>query len=124
MPAYLSLQGNFAVLGGATGSARMRYHLGDRTVVELDAPFLPLNGRLVLVPVCEADGPTGLRIDLSQWQPGCIGPRALSVLPVALRDQAIAAEVARAFDADPHTSWQRIDETTVVRWLKAGEYIR
>ncbi|MGB3444463.1 MAG: hypothetical protein WBA97_37470 [Actinophytocola sp.] len=79
--------------------------LGNGTTVEFPAPFVPVSGYLAVVPAISADGETGVRADLSRWSPAYISGRLVVVFPVHFSDQATAVRAARAFDANPDTSW-------------------
>ena len=76
----------------------------DGTAFEVPLPFLPIGDDLVLTPKVIVDGDKALRIDLTRWCPSIVSQWVTATLPVDC-DQALAVRMARAYHADPATSW-------------------
>jgi hypothetical protein len=107
---YINLEAHFVsqTRGGiAVGAIGSRLTLGSGVVVSLPTPFLRLSDSLAIAPVMVADGEAGVRIDLARWVPMRYGAgREPASFPMYLPSQALAAQVAFAFDADPATTWE------------------
>jgi hypothetical protein len=99
-----------------TGISRT-FMFNDGIAMDVPIPFLPIGNDLVLTPQVDVDGDQTLRVNLTLWCPGTASPRLVASLPVHC-DQATAVRVARAYDADPATSWTD-PASTVATWLSA-----
>lgn len=90
------------------GSVSVTVQLADGDTVVLPIPFLPINDQIGVAPVMEHgvnDGST-VRVDFSRWQPICLRDGDAGCVPLVAGDQGEAVRLARAFDADPATSWK------------------
>jgi hypothetical protein len=124
MSQILTLRGHFVrsvPTGISVSTVRATMPLNNGTEVSWDVPCLPV-GRdgdgLVIVPEALPDGPAGLRVDFSRWYPAICTSDFARVLPLA-GSQTEAAQMCRAFDRAPETSWH--DPLDKVRaWLHAN----
>lgn len=117
---YIKLDGhlvNQTYQGLTIAAIGQTFHFDNGTVVEFPTPFVPVGDPLVIVPVVVKDGDTGLRVDLTRWCPGHVGNGLTAVLPVDVPGQALAARIAKAFHADPATTW-RDSVGQVIAWLR------
>ncbi|ALG05778.1 hypothetical protein [Kibdelosporangium phytohabitans] len=92
--------------------------LGDGTVVVMPAPFVHIGHRLGVCPAIEPSGDTGIVFDLSRWAPVYLDGEAQTMFPFHITGQGVAATIARAFHADPATSWSDPRER-VETWLRS-----
>lgn len=100
------------------GAVHLTIALNNGTTVIFPAPFLPLTSSLAITPVVVPDGDAGLRIDFTRWSPLRYGVTNAARFPVSLPSQELAARVARAFDADPATTWADTPDQ-VMAWLRS-----
>ncbi|MBP2322408.1 hypothetical protein JOF56_002793 [Kibdelosporangium banguiense] len=101
----------------SVGNVGFQITLGNGTVVEFPAPFVPINPRLGIAPLVVPNGETGVAIDFSRWSPIRTGPDVIAKFPLNFSDQSMAVKVGRAFDADPATSWTD-PVSSVTTWLR------
>ncbi|KFU82928.1 hypothetical protein SAMN04489729_4240 [Amycolatopsis lurida] len=100
------------------GAVHLSIALNDGTTVVFPAPFLPLTASLAITPHFAPEGDSGLRIDFTHWSPMRYGLTDTARFPVALPSQELAMRVARAFDADPATTWTDPPEQ-MQAWLRS-----
>lgn len=120
MRTHLKLEGHYIehVPGGiSVGAVATTVTLNGDLVVELPALFLPIGNGLAITPVVVPDGDTAVRIDFTRWSPLRYGTRDTARFPLNLTGQDLAVRVARAFDADPRTSWHCTAEEAM-QWLR------
>lgn len=121
MSGYTKLDGFYTEQlpdGVGVGGVSMTQQLGNGTTVEFLSPFLPIGNGLAILPAMAPDGKTELRIDFALWSPARVGAGKATALLMITADQDTAVRIARAFDADPTTSWD--DPPPVVAdWLHA-----
>jgi hypothetical protein len=121
MDAYIKFEGHYVehVPGGmSVGSVTGIGKLGNGTTVEVPRPFISIGNNLGVTPVVEPDGQTSLRIDFARWSPLRYGQPITAGFPFNFASQDLAVRVARAFDADPQTSW-RDPIDAIASWLRA-----
>lgn len=121
MDAYIKLEGYFTEHipdGVSVASPTAIARLGNDTTVEVPRPFIAIGNNLGITPAIEADGETSLRIDFARWSPLRYGCDFTAGFPFNFADQGLAVRVARAFDADPNTSW-RDPVGAIESWLRA-----
>jgi hypothetical protein len=120
MTTFLKLHGHTVEQfpGGLSVIAIARtFTFADGTAVEFPLPFLPIGNDLVITPAVKVNGDKTLTVDLSRWAPGLAAQRGVAVFPLNFGTQADAVKVARAYHADPATSWTD-PLPTVLAWLR------
>jgi hypothetical protein len=103
--------------GVAVAAPTVTVALGNGTTVEIPVPFVRIDVYLAVVPHMSIDGETGVRTDLSRWSPAYISAQQMVIFPVNFDGQAVAVRAARAFDADPATSWNDSPDQ-MAAWLR------
>jgi hypothetical protein len=101
-----------------TTTMTLTRQLNAETAVQLPVPFIPIGNGLAIAPAIDQDGETALRVDLARWAPAHVSSDLVAVLPINFNAQSMAVQVARAFDADPTTSWSA-SLSEVTDWLIA-----
>jgi hypothetical protein len=117
---FMKLEGHYLEstrAGLSVGAVAMQIRLSDGTDVNLPVPFVSIGGNLAVCPQIAVDGDSGLRIDFTRWSPLRYGTDATVRFPVDIRPQSLAIRVARAFDADPSTSWHD-QPADMLAWLR------
>ena len=103
--------------GMAVAAPSITIGLGNGTTVDFPVPFLQISGHLALVPRISVVGEAGVRIDLSRWSPACVSAAQMVIFPARFDTQVAAVKAARAFDADPATSWNDSPDQ-MAAWLR------
>jgi hypothetical protein len=102
--------------GMSVGNLELTTDLGNGNTVTVPLPFIALGSDIGISPVIEPDGDAALRIDLTRWSPVRYDSDFTARFPFSISDQATAAKVARAFDADPAITWHST-VTEIRTWL-------
>lgn len=118
---YIKMDGHYTepVAGGVSvGYIRRTLILGNGGTVEFPLPFIPIGNDVGIAPLVMPDGANELRINLAYWSPVHYGRDVVALFPFNFSDQTTAVKVARAFDADPTTSWRASNEA-ITAWLRS-----
>ncbi|MEV6878636.1 hypothetical protein [Amycolatopsis sp. NPDC051128] len=123
---YIKLESHYTIhhaRGVHVGAVNLTTVLAGDLTVDMPIPFLALTDTLAVCPSIKPDGDTAMRIDFINWSPLRYGAAGAARFPFSLNSQALAARVARAFDADPAIDWsdtsERI-EAWLTGWLAAN----
>lgn len=107
MSSYIRLDGHVVteVPGGVKVSAlTVQMPLDNEMTVEMPIPFVPIGGGLAITPALRRDG-RRVSLDFTRWTPANLTDEQKALHPAEFHSQTEAVEAARAFDADPATSW-------------------
>jgi hypothetical protein len=117
---YVQFDGYYTehVRGGVSvGTVGMVSTLGNGTTVSIPTPFIRIGGNLGIIPAIDPDGDASLRIDFTRWSPVRYGQDLTAGFPFNFPSQDLAVKVARAFDADPRTTWRDAPDA-IGAWLR------
>lgn len=103
--------------GVSVGTAGSGITLSNGTTVEIPTPFIRIDRNLGIVPAIVPDGDAALRIDFTRWSPLRFGIDLTAGFPFNFPSQDLAVKVARAFDADPRTTWRDTPDA-IGAWLR------
>jgi hypothetical protein len=118
---YIKLEAHYTIhhsRGVQVGAVRLTTVLAGDLTVDMPIPFLALNDTLGVCPSIEPDGDTAMRVDFTNWSPLRYGAAGAARFPFTLNSQAVAVQVARAFDGDPGVDWSDAPER-IEAWLHA-----
>ncbi|GAB3462514.1 hypothetical protein [Actinophytocola sediminis] len=118
MSTYIKMDGYVAVArpgGVLVTTLTLIIALPNGSTVEFPALLLPIGAGLAITPAIRTGVDGEVCLDFTRWSPARVDGDLSVRFPVVCADQATAVAVARAFDADPATSW-RDPVTVMVEW--------
>ncbi|OLS99358.1 hypothetical protein BJF90_39295 [Pseudonocardia sp. CNS-004] len=122
MNEFIKFEGYYVEYGPGggvnVGTPSTHITLGNGTTVEIPTPFMRIDRNLAITPAIVPDGESALRIDFTRWSPLRFGTDLTAGFPFNFPTQDLAVRVARAFDADPRTSWRDTPDA-IGTWLRA-----